>query len=361
MNTKKHHINIEDIPENLKDRINFELVEVEARITFGGLLSNLLLSDLPYNAARFINKNFSRKLAQILKEKQFDLIQLEGLYLCPYIPEIRNHSKALIAYRAHNVEHEIWERTAKVTPGFKRFYLQLLAKRIKRFEHRYINSYDVLVPITDRDGDILDAMGNRKPRQTSQTGIDMGSLVPKAENLEYPSVFHIGALDWAPNQEGLLWFLDQCWLKLQHKYPGLKFYLAGRNAPDWLQTKIQYKNVVFMGEIEDAYSFMNSKAIMVVPLLSGSGMRVKIIEGLALGKAIVSTSIGAEGIAVENRKQVIIADEVESFINAISEIIDNRQLYDQLCKNAVDFIHEKFDNLSIAETLTDFYKQHLHA
>jgi glycosyltransferase involved in cell wall biosynthesis len=90
-------------------------------------------------------------------------------------------------------------------------------------------------------------------------------------------------------------------------------------------------------------------------------MRVKIIEGLALGKAIVSTSIGAEGIAVENRKQVIIADEVESFINAISEIIDNRQLYDQLCKNAVDFIHEKFDNLSIAETLTDFYKQHLHA
>jgi glycosyltransferase involved in cell wall biosynthesis len=361
MNTKKHHINIEDIPENLKDRVNFNLVEVKAGITFTGLLSNLLLSDLPYNAARFINKNFSRELVQILNENQFDLIQLEGLYLCPYIPLIRSHSKALIAYRAHNVEHEIWERTAKVTPGFKRFYLQLLAKRIKQFEHGYINSYDVLVPITDRDGDILDAMGNRKPRHTSQTGIDLGSLVPKAENLEYPSVFHIGALDWAPNQEGLLWFLDRCWIKLQHKYPELKLYLAGRNAPDWLKTRIQHKNVVFMGEIEDAYAFMNSKAIMVVPLLSGSGMRVKIIEGLALGKAIVSTSIGAEGIAVENRKQIIIADDVEPFIDAISELIDNQQLYGHLCKNAVDFIHEKFDNLSIAETLTDFYKQHLHA
>ena len=361
MNTQKHHVDIEDIPENLKERVHFELVEVQAKITVGGLLSNLFFSDLPYNAARFIDEDFSRKLIQLLHGTQFDLIQLEGLYLCPYIPLIRSHSKALVAYRAHNVEHEIWERTAKVTPGIKRFYLQLLAKRIRQFEQAHINAYDVLVPITDRDGEILDEMGNKKPRQTSQTGVDLGSLVPKAENLEYPSVFHIGALDWAPNQEGLMWFLEQCWLKLQQRYPDLKFYLAGRNAPDWLQTKIQYKNVVFIGEIEDAYSFMNSKAIMLVPLLSGSGMRVKIIEGLALGKAIVSTSIGVEGIAVGHRKQIIIADDAEAFIDAISELIDNRQLYDRLCKNAVDFVQEKFDNLTIAETLSDFYKQHLHA
>ena len=361
MNTKKHHVDLEDIPENLKQRVTFDLVEVQAKITMGGLLSNLFFSDLPYNAARFIDKAYSRKLVRLLKKKQFDLIQLEGLYLCPYIPVIRSHSKALIAYRAHNVEHEIWERTAKVTPGFKRFYLQLLAKRIKQFEQHYLNSYDVLVPITSRDGEKLDEMGNKKPRHTSQAGIDLGALVPKADNLEYPSLFHIGALDWAPNQEGLLWFLDRCWLKLLQKYPGLKFYLAGRNAPEWLQTKIQYKNVVFMGEIEDAYSFMNSKAIMVVPLLSGSGMRVKIIEGLALGKAIVSTSIGAEGIALEDRKQVIIADDEDQFIEAVGELIDNRQLYDSLCKNAVDFVHEKFDNLPIAEALTDFYKLHLHA
>lgn len=361
MNTQKHHISTDEIPERLKEKVKFELVEVPAKISLKGLLWNQLFSGEPYNATRFMNESFSRNIVRVLDSKKFDLIQLEGLYLCPYIPLIRQHSNALISYRAHNVEHEIWERTAAVTPGFKRFYLNSLAKRIEKFEHKYINTYDFLVPITDRDGEKLDQMGNSKPRHTTQTGIDMAALVPKANKLEYPSVFHIGALDWAPNQEGLLWFLENCWQKLQQKYPDLKFYVAGRNAPEWLRAKIQYKNVVYLGEIDDAYSFMNSKAIMLVPLLSGSGMRVKIIEGLALGKAIVSTHIGAEGIAVKNRKQIIIADEAQSFTNAIAEIIDNRPLYDQLCKNAIDFIHENFDNLAIAESLVDFYKQHLHA
>lgn len=360
MNTQKHHISFDDIPESLKEKVSFELVDVPAKVTVAGLLSNLIFTKQPYNATRFIDERFSRKLLRVLKEKQFDLIQLEGLYLCPYIALIRQNSKALIAYRAHNVEHEIWERTAKVTPGIKRFYTKLLSKRIRKFEQRYLNTYDVLVPITDRDGDILDEMGNQKPRHTSQSGIDLATLVPKAGNLEYPSVFHIGALDWPPNQEGLLWFLDNCWQSLQHQYPELKFYVAGRNAPDWLRSKLQYKNVMFLGEIEDAYAFMNSKAIMLVPLLAGSGMRVKIIEGLALGKAIVSTRIGAEGISVENRKQIMIADQPDEFTNAVIELIDNRGLYDQLCKNAISFIHEKFDNLAIAESLIDFYKQHLH-
>lgn len=361
MNTKKHHITIDEIPHDLKERMHFELIDVSARITTIGLLGNLLFSNLPYNASRFISGQFSRKLADLLQAKTFDLIQLEGLYLCPYIPLIRKHSKALISYRAHNVEHEIWERTAAVTPGFRSIYLKLLASRIKKFEISYLNSYDVLVPITDRDGDLLDQLGNTKPRHTTQTGIDLATLVPKAGQLEYPSVFHLGALDWAPNQEGLLWFLENCWPKLQQKYPQLKFFVAGRNAPDWLQSKLQYKNVVFLGEIEDAYAFMNSKAIMVAPLLSGSGMRVKIIEGLALGKAIVSTSIGAEGIAVEKGKHILLADEADEFIQAVSNLIEDRDLYDQLCKNAIDFIHDKFDNLAIAESLTDFYKQYLNA
>lgn len=361
MNTHKHHIALDKIPENLKEKVKFRLVDVPAKITLSGLLHNYLFSKLPYNASRFIDEKFSQKLIKLLRKKDFDLIQLEGLYLCPYIPLIREHSSALISYRAHNVEHEIWERTAAVTPGIKRIYLKSLANRIKKFEIAHLNKYDVLVPITDRDGEILDQLGNKMPRHTTQTGIDLATLVPKANMLEYPSVFHIGALDWAPNQEGLIWFLENCWMQLQKKYPQLKFYVAGRNAPEWLESKLNYQNVIYLGEVEDAYAFLNSKAVMIVPLLSGSGMRVKIIEGLALGKAIVSTTIGAEGIAIEDKKHLIIANSTDEFIQGISQLIDNRPMYDQLCKNAVDFIHEKFDNLAFAESLIDFYKQHLNA
>lgn len=358
MNTSKHHIRIKDMPADVRSKADFRLVEVPASINWIEATLNLLFSRLPYNAQRFISDEFSQELAKLLTEKSFDVIQLEGLYLCPYIPVIRKYSKALIAYRAHNIEYEIWERTATLSEGLRSRYLRNLSKRIKRFEVSYLNSYDLLVPITDRDGIILDKLGNTKPRHTSQTGIDFASLVPTARKLEFPSLFHIGALDWAPNQEGLIWFFNQCWPKIHQENPDLKFYLAGRNAPEWFERIIKLDGVVYLGEINDAYDFINSKAVMVVPLFSGSGMRIKIIEGMALGKPIVTTDIGTEGIPTENGKNILIANDADRFTDAITQLINDRELSNRIGKSAIGFIQEKFDNLSQAEALVEFYKQH---
>jgi len=359
MNTFKHHIHIKDLPSNIRSEADFRLVEVPASINWFEATLNLLFSKLPYNAERFISDEFSFELIKLLSEKTFDVIQLEGLYLCPYVPVIRKHSKALIAYRAHNIEYEIWERTATLSKGLRSNYLRNLSKRIKRFEISYLNSYDVLVPITDRDGLILDSLGNTKPRHTSQTGIDFASLVPTAKKLEFPSLFHIGALDWAPNQEGLIWFFNQCWPKIHSENPDLKFYLAGRNAPEWFERLIKLEGVEYLGEINDAYDFINSKAVMVVPLFSGSGMRIKIIEGMALGKSIVTTDIGTEGIPTENGNNILIANDAAQFTDAINRMINDRALFDQIGKNAIGFIQEKFDNLSQAGALVDFFNKQI--
>lgn len=358
MNTSKHHIRIKDMPADLRSKADFRLVEVPASINWLEATLNLLFSNLPYNAQRFISDEFSFELVKLLTEKSFDVIQLEGLYLCPYIPVIRKYSEALIAYRAHNIEYEIWERTATLSKGLRSKYLKNLSRRIKRFEVSYLNSYDLLVPITDRDGLILDKLGNNKPRHTSQTGIDFASLVPTARKLEFPSLFHIGALDWAPNQEGLIWFFSNCWPKIHSQNPELKFYLAGRNAPDWFERLIKLEGVEYLGEINDAYDFINSKAVMVVPLFSGSGMRIKIIEGMALGKPIVTTDIGTEGIPTENGKNILIANDADRFTDAITELINDRDLSNRIGKSAIGFIQEKFDNLVQAEALIEFYKQH---
>jgi len=358
MNTSKHHIRIKDMPADLRSKADFRLVEVPASINWIEATLNLLFSKLPYNAQRFISDEFSHELAKLLTEKSFDVIQLEGLYLCPYIPVIRKYSEALISYRAHNIEYEIWERTATLSEGLRSKYLRNLSRRIKRFEVSYLNTYDLLVPITDRDGNILDKLGNSKPRHTSQTGIDFASLVPTARKLEFPSLFHIGALDWAPNQEGLIWFFNHCWPKIHSQNPELKFYLAGRNAPDWFARLIKQEGVEYLGEINDAYDFINSKAVMVVPLFSGSGMRIKIIEGMALGKPIVTTDIGTEGIPTENGKNILIANDADRFVDAINQLIHDRDLSNRIGKSAIGFIQEKFDNLSQAEALIEFYKQH---
>lgn len=359
MNTVKHHITLDEIPESIKNLAEFRLVDVPARISAIKAVVNLLFSQQPYNASRFIADNFSTELIRLLTEKEFDIIQLEGLYVCPYISLIREFSKALIVYRAHNIEHEIWARSAEISQGLKKFYLRNLAIRIRKFEARLLNNYDVLVPITQRDESILYGMGNRKPSMVSQTGIDSSVLFPNARNLEYPSLFHIGSMEWGPNQEGLLWFVQECWPAIHKKYPDLKFYVAGRNAPAWMAKKFDQPNVQFLGEIVDAYEFINSKAIMVVPLFSGSGMRVKIIEGMALGKSIVSTPIGAEGIEVEKDKHIMIAETAEQFVEAVSKLVEDKDLFDSIGRNAIGFIHEKFDNLAAASKLIDFYKQYI--
>ncbi|HSO87462.1 MAG TPA: glycosyltransferase family 4 protein [Draconibacterium sp.] len=359
MNTVKHHISLTEIPESIKELAEFILVNVPARISPVSALINLVFSKKPYNATRFISETFAAELKKVLQENDFDVIQLEGLYVCPYIPVIRENSKAKIIYRAHNIEHEIWSRTAKMAHGLEQWYLKNLSKRIKLFEVQTLNKYDLLVPITGRDGAILDKLGNKKPKHVSQTGIDSSVLIPNSKNLKHPTLFHIGSLEWSPNQEGLIWFFENCWDAIREKYPDLQFFIAGRNAPVWFQKMMNLPNVVFKGEVADAYEFMNSKSIMVVPLFSGSGMRIKIIEGMALGKPIVTTAIGTEGISTTSGVNIVITEDAEGFVQSISDLIENQEYFDKIGKNAIEYIHENFDNLSSAGALIEFYKKNI--
>lgn len=359
MNTVKHHITLTEIPESVKELAEFKLVNVPAKISPVSALLNLLFSRKPYNATRFISDDFSKELKKVLKENDFDVIQLEGLYVCPYIPVIRENSKAKIIYRAHNIEHEIWSRTAVMAHGLEKWYLKDLSKRIKHFEEQILNKYDLIVPITGRDGAILNKLGNKKPMHVSQTGIDSSVLIPNSKNLKHPTLFHIGSLEWSPNQEGLIWFFENCWDAIREKYPDLQFFIAGRNAPPWFQKMLNLPNVVYKGEVVDAYEFMNSKSIMVVPLFSGSGMRIKIIEGMALGKPIVTTAVGTEGISTTSDVNIVITEDAAGFVQSISRLIEDREFFDKIGKNAIEYIHENFDNLSSAGTLIEFYKRNI--
>ncbi len=361
INTNKHYFDISKIPQKVTEKIKFYDVYKNTDIKFGGLLKNLFFSKLPYNAERFIFDEFKQKIVEILQTNSYDIIQFEGLYVLPYLDIVKSKSSALAVYRAHNVEHEIWERTLKQTHNLiKKYYLKILTKRLKKFEQNHINKYDLLVPITERDDKKLSELGNTKPQIVIPTGItaekyNIINNIVCQEN----TIFHIGALDWSPNQEGLLWFLDNCWDKILQKKPDVKFFIAGRNAPQWLIDKFKKKNVEYIGEVDDAQKFILSKQIMIVPLLSGSGMRIKIIEGMALGKTIVTTTIGVEGINAENEKEIIIADSAEKFIDNIIYLFENQMFIDNLGENAKRFIRKNFDNNVIAKKLFEFYEQNI--
>jgi polysaccharide biosynthesis protein PslH len=358
MNTKKHFCNVETIPEEICKLINIVTVNVDALITFKGVLFNLLFSTKPYNAQRFISNDYTNKLIEILTAEKFDVIILEGLYMCPYISIIRKFSKAKIVFKAHNVEHEIWSRVVANEPSFyKREYLKILSRRIRKMEIGYINKADSLVTFTERDAQFFNSLGNKLPYYVAPAGIDTSHLVPDKTNTIFPSVFYIGALDWAPNQEALMWFMRKVWPSFYLKFPEIKLEIAGRNAPDWFKKFLLEPNVVFLGEITDAYSYMNSRAIMIVPLLSGSGMRIKIVEGMALGKIIITTSIGTEGIETTHNQDILIADTAEQYQKQLERAINDKPLCDAISFNAIKFVKKNFNINQITKELTDFLER----
>jgi len=363
ISTPKHPFTEMEVPPEIQDKIRIHSTFVDTKISSLSALKNLLFSQTPYNAERFISKHFELLVGQILLKNEFDIIQLEGLYLAPYIEKIRKLSKAPIALRAHNVEWEIWQRAAKNEGNpLKRIYLRILARRIKRMETNALQKIDLLVPISMRDEKILCDMGFSGETKVCPTGYDLQKLVKLESEVEFPSIFHLGGLDWIPNKEGLLWFLENCWDKILEKVPGTKFYVAGRNASGELIQKFStYSNLVFLGEVPDSTEFMLSKAVMVVPLLSGSGMRIKIVEGMALGKAIVSTSVGAEGIDAEDGKEICIANSDNDFISRTAELLLNRSKCEELGKNASIFAQQNLDNNLHVKQLVEFYSEYLRS
>ncbi|NPA43965.1 MAG: glycosyltransferase family 4 protein, partial [Chlorobi bacterium] len=356
-----HYVNINDIKKQLPKNIKIISVDINTDISPINALKNLLFTKLPYNAQRFINENFKASLQNLLSKNEYDIIQIEGLYMMPYIDIIRKHSNAKIAFRAHNIEHEIWEQTLKQEKNFlKKSYLKIIVKRMKQFELSFINKYDLLIPITQRDAEIFKTLGNNKKTIVCPTGVDTSKYKSKKRNFEEISLFHLGSLDWTPNQEGLIWFLDNVWSEITKQKLNITFSIAGRNAPNWLIEKFKkYNNINYLGEIDDALKFMQENNIMIVPLLSGSGMRIKIIEGMASGNIVISTSKGAEGINGKHNKDLIIANTKEDFLNTIKNITNKKIPIKEISINAQQFILNNFDNFAITKSLIDFIKINL--
>jgi polysaccharide biosynthesis protein PslH len=320
-----------------------------------------LFSSYSYNVNRFYSKEFENVLIEILTAQQFDIIQLEGLWIAPYVETIRKYTTAKIILRSHNVEYMIWERLSEITTSFfKKKYLQLLAKRLKAYEISMLNQYDAIATITELDGMVLKKLGCTVPMIHIPFGIPINQYIINQSNLEKGSVFHIGAMDWRPNVDGVNWFLKNVWRAFVEKKTSQTFYLAGRNMPTELQT-LAMENVVIAGEVADAHQFMNSKEIMIVPLTSGGGMRVKIIEGLALGKIIISTAIGAEGIEYEDGKNIIIANTASEFTTAILKCINEPVYAARIGQHARLLAETKYDNQLISKKLSLFYETLMQA
>jgi glycosyltransferase involved in cell wall biosynthesis len=353
LNTAKHYVEVSELPGYFQGEFHFDAADINTQVTIAGAFKNLFSAG-SYNVQRFYSRQVEEKLIRILTRSTFDVIQLETLFTTPYIDTIRKYSKGKVVLRAHNSEHIIWERMAKLSSSpIKKWYLSFLAGRLKRYELDILGKVDAIVPITSIDAAVFKYSGYTGPLLNIPLGIDMKQYPLQEFNSEL-SLFHLGSMDWLPNQEAIRWFLFSCWPSVHNKFPALRLYLAGRGFPaDLLAMRIP--GVSMEGKVDDASDFIEGKQIMVVPLLSGSGMRVKIIQGMAHGKTIISTSIGAEGIGATDGENILIADSPAAFLEKIGYCLSNPEKCRQIGLNGRRFVAENYSNQVIGEKLHQFY------
>lgn len=360
ISTPKHPFDQQAIPENFRDKMDIHYVHVNTNVHPFHALINALFSQIPYNLQRFKSELFEQKLQWVLQNNPFDIIQLEGLYAALYIDVIKENSKAVLAMRAHNVEHVIWKKRAAFESHLlKKIYFRHLAKRIEKFETNHLNKYDLLIPISPADADYFRKQGYTGPLHAVPCGYNPMEIHNSNQQFKNISLFFIGALDWPPNQEGLIWFLDHVWNKALRDNPNARLTIAGRNAPHKFVKKIMRPGVQYVGEVDDAKRFITDHQVMIVPLFSGSGMRVKIIEGMALGKAIIATPLAVEGINCKNNKHIFVANSKDIFLLYINKILRNPDTIYEVGENANTLIRQNFDNYNIVEQLIAFYKKFL--
>ena len=355
INTPKHHYDINSLPQDIKALAKWDTVDVNTKIRPLDAFLNLF-TNKSYNIERFQSKAFEQKLIEILQKERFDVIQMESLYVTPYINSIRKHSKAKIVYRAHNLEHKIWERMTDGLPnGLKKSYIRLLTRRLKHYECNIVNTFDAIVAITKEDKQMFEEIGCTIPIHVTPLGIDVDTFnLPKHYN-KYPVLFHLGSMNWMPNLEAVDWFLSNVWKDLHKQFNVLEFYVGGRGMPERL-LKSTMQGIHVSNEVADAKTWINSKDIMICPLKSGGGMRVKIIEAMALGKTVISTSIGAEGIQYTHMNDTLIANTPEEFIEMISLCVNNRELCYNIGMNAKKLIQQHYNNKVIGTKLNSFYQ-----
>ncbi|MCX2482318.1 glycosyltransferase family 4 protein [Pedobacter sp. MR2016-24] len=356
INTNKHRIDVDDIYDPVFESIKFHSFDIDTEVNLMGAFLNIF-SNESYNVSRFYDDDAAKLLENILRENEFDIIQFEGLFVVPYLDVVKNNSKAKLIYRAHNIVFDVWERLAnseRFTP--RRKYLQFLARRLKVYETEQINRFHQIFAISEPDRQSILHFGCETCLDVFPVALDFEKYVIDTSKTSFPTLFHLGAMDWRPNKEGLEWFIDEIWPDIEKLNSELRFYVAGKSMPQHFYN-YDSDNLVVEGEIFDAVEFMNSKAIMIVPLLSGSGMRVKIIEGMAMKKCIIATSYAAEGINCKNGVDILIADTPDEFYRSILQCITNPNRWREIGENARKTVERDHHISTISERMLSVYQR----
>jgi len=349
--TDKHDFLPENMPEEYVQKTDIEGVYVDTNMNFVDVYCNFMTRD-PYNLSRFFSVDVDIRLTRLLQKEKYDCIILESIFTTPYLPTIRRNVNTKVILRSHNIEHQIWNKLAFGEKNFfKRIYLSYLSKKLYKAEIESWRSVDGIACISYDDLQFTRAL-SQKPSYLLPVAMSVHEPVEMIGN--ELKVYHIGSMDWLPNLEAINSFIENTLPTVLNEFPNFEFHIAGRRMPPSLHDK-KIPGVVSWGEVDSAEAFARKFQIMIVPLQSGSGIRIKILEAFAMGMAVISTEQGIRGIDVDDRKEFYLAETSEEWVAAIQALQDPNERK-RIGNNAQQFMQESYSNSKIIQPLVQFIK-----
>ena len=344
INTVKHRKKIEDFPKNVLEKIALKTFEANTSPTVFNGMSNLLFSKRPFHTVRFHLPEVEQWLNSF-EGDSFDTVILEGAFMGDYLSDAQRVGKRVVL-RAHNLEHLIWERTTKNESfALKKWYLNLQAQRLKKFEEVLTKEVDAVWSISPVDSNWFLTLNEK----TFFVPVSVHSK-PMSGDIKAKKCFFLGALDWLPNLESVEWFLTRVWPLIHASDPSIEFHLAGNKTPSHLMNA-HLPGVTVHGRVASAEEFTKNYGVSVIPLLSGSGVRIKLLENGCHGIPTVSTSIGAEGVYSGSDTILPLADDAESFAKQVVKLCTDTQKANDVAKALHEDISRRFSSANSIEAI----------
>jgi glycosyltransferase involved in cell wall biosynthesis len=255
-----------------------------------------------------------RAVADAALRGDADLVHVEWTPLVANVPEA---ARVPLVVSAHNVETEIWERyRAQETSPLRRAYVSLQARKVRRMERLAFARADAVLAVSERDAERIRPLARPGAVTVVRNGVDVDGFAPDPRTPVDPeAVVFVGALDWRPNQDGLGWLVDEVWPRVRAARPSATLHVVGRAPPAAFAARLEAAGARVHASVPDVRPHVRSAAVSVVPLRIGGGSRLKIAEALALGRPVVSTPVGAEGLDVGDG--VVLAEGAEAFAAGI--------------------------------------------
>ncbi len=307
---------------------------------YAGALANVV-SKWPYSVSRHHTHRFLRAVREQTTAKRYDLVHCEWT---PYASFMHSLRKLPMLVMAHNIETTVWRRRAEhASNPAERVYMGLQALKMERFEKRCFAEAARVATVTMEEQQTAKEW---RARATSlvPNGVDTEYLQPTGQPFEPGSLLFLGSLDWQPNRDALHYLLREILPEIQAANPGATLRVVGRQPATKLREQVEgLHGVEWVGEVPDIRPHFARAAAVLVPLRIGGGSRIKILESLSMGKAVVTTRIGAEGLDVVSGEHCLMADTPKEFARSVGELLNNPELAARLGCNGRNLVVERYD------------------